>query len=203
MDDSLTERRRRGRPAKFGRPSRMVALTLPEDAIERLHRVNHDLGWAIVKLLDESEPGPATTEAAEEDVELVAIADRRALIVINQEVIRSLPDVNIIPLSGKRAFLALEIGRGMSDLELAVIDRLHEGTLATRERRALTRLRQQLRTWRRDHQLRFHTRAIIVVEQTTESQSTLQSGGTALAARRLARRTRRQALRAGAASKSS
>ena len=172
MDDLRTERRRRGRPAKFGRPSRMVALTLPEDAIERLHRVNHDLGWAIVKLLDESEPVPTATEAPEEDVELVAIADRRSLIVINQDVIRSLPDVNIIPLSGRRAFLALEIGRGMSDLELAVIDRLNDAALGNRERRALTRLRRQLRTWRHDQRLRFHSRAIIVVEQTTGRNTT-------------------------------
>jgi hypothetical protein len=42
----------RGRPSKFGRPSRVVALTLPEDAIDRLRRVHRDLGWAILKLLD-------------------------------------------------------------------------------------------------------------------------------------------------------
>src|ERR1700736_3007106 len=129
-------KRRRGRPSKFGRPSRVVALTLPEDAIDRLRRVHRDLGWAIVNLLDKA-PGPASTrgEDAQPDVELVTVADRRSLIVVNREVIRNLPGVNIIPLSGNRAFLALDIHRGMSDLELAVFDRLGDPTIERRERR--------------------------------------------------------------------
>jgi hypothetical protein len=158
--------RRRGRPSKFGRPSRVVALTLPEDAIDRLRRVHRDLGWAIVKLLDKApHAGSARGHDAQPDVELVTVADRRSLIVVNREVIRNLPGVNIIPLSGTRAFLALDIDRGMSDLELAVTDRLGDPTVDRRERRALDKLRAQLTTWRRDHGLHFHTRAIIVVER--------------------------------------
>jgi hypothetical protein len=53
----------------------------------------------------------------------------------------------------------------MTDLELAVIDRLDNSAVDGRERKALTRLRAQLRTWRRDRTLRFHSRAIIVVER--------------------------------------
>jgi hypothetical protein len=52
----------------------------------------------------------------------------------------------------------------MSELELAVSDRLEEDALDEREQRALLRLRAQLRRWRRDRGLRFHTRAIIEVE---------------------------------------
>ncbi len=79
--------------------------------------------------------------------------------------IRNLPGVNIIPLGGNRAFLALDIDRGMSDLELAVSDRLGDPAIDRRERRALAGLRAHLTTWRRDHELQFHTRAIIVVER--------------------------------------
>jgi hypothetical protein len=159
--------RPRGRPPKFGRPSQVVALTLPEDVVERLRRVDRDLGWAIVKLLDDAH-GAAPRADAEEpqpDVELVSVADRRALIVVNRAVIRNLPDVNMIPLGGNRAFLALESGRGMSDLELAVIDSLAGSSVSREERRALRRFRAQLAAWRRDHQFRFHTRAIIVAER--------------------------------------
>ena len=53
----------------------------------------------------------------------------------------------------------------MSDLELAVSDRLADPTVGRRERQALATLRTQLATWRRDHGLQFHTRAIIVVER--------------------------------------
>jgi len=159
--------RPRGRPSKFGRPSRVVAVTLPHDAVERLRRINRDLGWAIMTLLDKEAPAPVqrTGRDGEPDVELVAVADRRSMIVINRELIRHLPGVNIIPLRGNRAFVALDIDRGMSDLELAVTDRLDEPTLDRDEVRGLEELRAQLTSWRRDHDLKFHRRAIIVVER--------------------------------------
>ena len=111
-------RRRRGRPFKFGRPSRVVALTLPEDAIDRLRRVHRDPGWAILELLDRQQPRVAAQRGTldQPDVELVGVADRRSLIVVNHDVIKTLPGVNIVPLSGSRAFLALEIDRGMSEI---------------------------------------------------------------------------------------
>ena len=101
--------KRRGRPSKFGRPSRVVALTLPEDAIDRLHKVHHDLGWAILTLLDNAPQRAARrAEDSQPDVELVSVADRRSLIAVNREVIGDLPGVNTVPLSGTRAFLALK-----------------------------------------------------------------------------------------------
>lgn len=186
--------RRRGRPSKFGRPGRMVALTLPEDAIDRLRRVHRDLGWAIVKLLDHAAVGePDRTARSQPDVELVAVADRRSLIVVNREVIRNLPGVNIIPLNGTRAFLALDIDRGMSDLELAVSDRLADAGITRREREALTALRSHLTAWRRDPALQTHTRAIIVVEQRAPRPSSRTAGArSAAASTRLRARTRAQ-----------
>jgi hypothetical protein len=100
------------------------------------------------------------------DVELVTIAERRSLIAVNREVVKSLPGINIIPLSGNRAFLALDPKHGMADLELAVIDRLENPSDDLNERKALMKFRTQLRAWRHDRTLQFHTRAIIVVEQT-------------------------------------
>jgi hypothetical protein len=187
--------RRPGRPRKFDRPSRVVAMTLPEDVIDRLHRVHRDLGWAIVKLLDDQSSPKVRRDVTEPDVELVTVAERRSLIVVNREVIRNLPGVNIIPFTGNRAFLALDIDRGLSDLELAVSDRLADGAVETRERRALTDLQGHLRSWRHDQTLLFHTRAIIVVERTTGKLSDRQQGAAArlraAARRRLARPGRR------------
>ena len=72
---------RRGRPSKFGRPSQVVALTLPEDVLRGLRKVHSDVGWAIVSLLEKS-PAPRSDRSdALPDVALVTIADRRALIV--------------------------------------------------------------------------------------------------------------------------
>ena len=111
----------------------------------------------------ERRPSARVPEAVA-DAELVTIADRRSLIVVNRAVFKSLPGVNIIPLSGDRAFLALEPGQGMANLEVAVIDRLEDRSVNGRERQALAAFRNDLRKWRHDAAMRFHTRAIIVVE---------------------------------------
>ena len=161
---------RRGRPSKFGRPSQVVALTLPDDVVRGLRKIDPDVGWAIVALFEKS-PARASAESdAQPDVELVTIADRRSLIVVNRAVINHLRGVNIVPLHGDRAFLALDAGRGMTDLELAVIDSLDDPSVEPRERKALQTLRAQLRTWRHDRSLRFHSRSIIVVERLSKAK---------------------------------
>src|SRR5258708_37713173 len=91
----------RGGPSKFGRPSRVVALTLPQDVIDQLRRVHQDLGWAIVKLLDKAPPSATPRgQGAQPDVELVAVAERRSLIVVNRGVIRNFPGGQILPPRG-------------------------------------------------------------------------------------------------------
>jgi hypothetical protein len=141
-----------------------VSLTLPDDILQELNRVHPDTGWAIVKLL-ERERKDRSGPPAERDVELASIGQRRSLIVVSRAVFKVLPGVNLIPLTETRAFLALDPDRGMSDLELAVIDRLAEGGLSDRERTALESLRAQLAAWRHDQGMRFHHRSIVVVEQ--------------------------------------
>ena len=140
-----------------------MALTLPEEVVRGLRKLHPDLAWAIVTLFEKRPAAGAGEPQA--DVELVTIADRRSLIVVNRAVCKNLPGVNIIPLDGNRAFLAFEPGQGMADLQVAVTDRLDDRTLDARERRALTGMRAELRNWRHDESMRFHARAIIVVER--------------------------------------
>jgi hypothetical protein len=156
---------KRGRPQKFGRPSQVVALTLPDDVVRGLRKIDPDVGWAIVTLFEKSPSRSSPDPKAQPDVELVTIADRRSIIVVNRSVINHLQGVSIVPLHGDRALLALDAGRGMADLELAVIDSLDDPMLEARERKALLTLRAQLRLWRHDRSLRFHMRSIIVVER--------------------------------------
>jgi hypothetical protein len=156
--------RRRGRPPKFDRPSQLVALTLPTQVIRGLRKVHADLAWAIVAQFEKRAPTSNGNPGAESG--LVSIGPRDAfLIVINRALFKRLPGVNIVPLSADRAFLALEPGCGFSDLEVAVRDRLESSAVAASERRALLHFRKQLRAWRRNRALRFHTRTIIVVER--------------------------------------
>lgn len=141
----------------------MVALTLPEEVVRGLRSQHPDLAWAIVTMFEKRRP--ATAGAPQRDVELVTMAGRRALIVVNRSMFKSLPGVQIVPLSPQRAFLALDAGRGMGDLEVAVIDRMENTTIGRRERKALAGLRTALRSWRHDRTLRFETRSIIMVER--------------------------------------
>lgn len=157
---------KRGRPPKFGRPGRFVALTLPEDVLDWLHDINADPARAIVSLFDQQHDRRLRSHAAPRpDVELVGIGPGRALIVVAQAAFGALNGVSAIPMSAGRAFLALQSGGGMADLELAVIDRLEERDVSDIERNGLTSLRQHLREWREDARLSCHTRSIIVVER--------------------------------------
>jgi hypothetical protein len=159
----LRTSKRRGRPRKFGSPSHLVAVTLPDDVVTGLRRIHEDLAWAIVSLFEKRPPGVDAKPLA--DFELLRIAERRSLIVVNRARFTHLPGIDIVPLSAEYAFLALAADRGLSDLELAVLDRLDESELSEAESAALRAFRQQLRQWRKDRSLTFRTRAIIVVEE--------------------------------------
>lgn len=157
-------RSRRGRPHKYGRPSQVVAVTLPQEVIETLRASHSDLGWAIVKLVEKTTSHRVQPPGA--DVQLVEIGEGASLIVVNPELIQNVPTVQMVPLSEHEAFLALEPGRGMADLEIAVLDQIERLKAGTPERRAAERLRHQLRAWRRDTKLTFQPRSIILVTRT-------------------------------------
>jgi len=157
--------RKRGRPPKFGSPGQVVAITLPRDVIRGLKRIHADLAWAIVRLFQKRSRGTPVQRASSADSELVSVANGRSLIVVNRDVFKELPGVNMIPLHGDRAFLALDPDAGIADLELAVVDRMTKRDLPPRERSALAELRTHLQRWRRDPGLRCRIRSIIVVER--------------------------------------
>lgn len=73
---STTLRRRRGRPRKFGTPSRAVTLTLPEHVIESLSALDSDLSRAIVALAKRRSPAGGRPPAE------LAVFGRRAVITI-------------------------------------------------------------------------------------------------------------------------
>lgn len=165
---------RRGRPPKYGTPSKIVAVTLPADVVAELETIQDDLGWAIVRLVEQRrqqhngatkrEPRPAAAAAEVAAAELVSVGAGDSLIVVNSAVVRSIPGVQMIPLSETEAFLALEPGKGMADLELAVQDHC-ESLRAGKAKSGAERLLSQLRQWRRDKKRAFHSRAIILVSE--------------------------------------
>lgn len=162
---------KRGRPPKFGRSAGLVALTLPHDVLDWLRGINEDPAWAIVSLFERSTKRSGPRDLPRREAELLDVGRRRALIVVDQKSFTTLPGVSVVPLAAGRSFLALEPGKGMADLEVAVLDRLEEHSLAEGERKALVELRHQLREWRQDQGLRFHSRSIIVVERHSKRRS--------------------------------
>lgn len=157
---------KRGRPPKFGKPAQVVALTLPHETVRGLRRVHPDLAWAIVTLSEKRTAAAGPGRMA--DAELVSVGHRQSLIVVNRDVFKRLPGVSIIPLSGNRAFLALAPEQGLADLEVAALDRLDAPSIDPRERKALKAFRDQLKRWRRDRGMKFHTRGIIIAERSTD-----------------------------------
>ncbi len=149
---------RRGRPSKYGRPAHLVAFTLPDDVVDWLKSLHHDPAWAIVKLHQQHS---RRQRGRPELAELVQLPHRRALILVNTEAVRPIPGVSIVPLADGRGFLALDAGRGVADLELAVIDRLETRGLSAIEMEGLTALRDRLREWRKAG-VRFEARSIVI-----------------------------------------
>jgi hypothetical protein len=159
-------RTRRGRPPKYGRPAQLVTFTLPDDVVAWLKTIHSDPAWAIVRLHEQDARRRRPIALAE----LVQLPEQRALIMVNAAVLSHLPGVSIIPLADGRGFLALEPGRGVADLEIAVIDRLDAPRLLPREREALLALRDKLREWRQQG-VHFESRAIVVATRGSERRS--------------------------------
>lgn len=156
-----TSTRKRGRPPKFGREAHLISLTLPSDVIRWLETIDDDLAWAIVhlheRLTKKRKPGA-------EVAQLVRFPGDRALILVQAALFKDMPGVSLIPLSDGRAFLALETGKGVADLELFVLDRLENPRIDEQERGALNGLRQLLKQWRQEG-IRFESRSIVIAHQ--------------------------------------
>ena len=150
--------RKRGRPPKFGRTADLVSLTLPRDVITWLESIDDDLAWAIVKLHERATRGRV---AQVQVAQLVRFPGNRALILVNPDLFGKVPGISLIPLADGRAFLALDHGKGVTDLELTVVDHLEDPAIDARQRDALKRLRTLLKQWRQEG-IQFEPRSIIV-----------------------------------------
>jgi hypothetical protein len=131
--------------------------------VQRLSRVHADLGWAIVSLV-ETQPEHGADDAPP-DVALVEVGDGQFLIVVHAAVFRAVPGVQLVPISKTQAFLALDPGRTMGDLEVLVRDRLEQLTRPSRAQRGLLTLERELRKWRRDPAMRPESRSIIILNK--------------------------------------
>src|SRR4030095_11718101 len=95
---------RRGRPQKFGRPSRAVTLTLPDDVIAALTGVDDDLSRAVVQLSQPLLKDVVTRPPAE----LSKYGDSAVIVIKRLPTLNRMPGVSLVPLPDGRALISLQ-----------------------------------------------------------------------------------------------
>jgi hypothetical protein len=151
---------RRGRPQKFGRPSRAVTLTLPEDVISALQGVDDDLSRAVVRLTQ-----PLVADVIPRPAAELAKYGQSAVIVVKQlAALARIPGVTLVPLPDGRALISLDETMSVHEFELKLRDTVDaEPALAPRERSLLTSIGEILKSARQEKHVTVHQRSIIVL----------------------------------------
>jgi hypothetical protein len=156
----LPRKTSRGRPRKFGRPSRSITLTLPHDVIDRLGSLDADVGRAIVDLVGrvrgKTVPRPPAEVATHGNQSVILVTPVRAL--------RRLRGVQLVPVSEGRALIALARPHGIPQLELDLRDALENVAVKGHERRVLESVAAILKDARFAAGLTVAERSIIVFE---------------------------------------
>jgi len=167
---TLTAKVRRGpgRPRKFGRPSRVVAVTLPEDVIDRLAALDTDLGTAIVRLIDRH---PGVTAPAAFAAEVASYGAHAVIVVPPFRKLGKLAGVELVPIGGNRALISLDGAHRVPQFELALRDALDHDDMTSSERRTLDGIADILRDARRSGKVTIAERTIIVLQARRERNS--------------------------------
>jgi hypothetical protein len=164
----MVNRAKRGRPLKFGRPARTIAITLPDDVIAALKTIDADVARAVVALVGATRGAAAALPTEKPLVDVARIGRRQSLIIVDPRSFPSVPGCSLCLLSPDSAFIALQPGARLADLEVAVIDELAQPQITAPQRSGLLALRRALRRWRTDKRVTVSERAIVVLEGSPE-----------------------------------
>ena len=149
-----------GRPQKYGRPSRAVTITLPEDVIARLQSIDTDLGRAVVAAAERRTSRRAVARPAE----VASYGNHAVILVLPIKSLRRLPGVQLVPVGNGRALISLDPPGSVADLELSVRDALELPGVSQSERTTLEALAAILRDARQSRGVAITERTIIVLE---------------------------------------
>lgn len=150
-----------GRPQKFGRPSQVVTLTLPEDVLARLRAVDTDLGRAIVTLVERK---GSTPSRALRSAELTAYGNHAVIIVNPAKALKQLPGVQLVPIGNGRALISLQNPNSIPQFEIDLRDSVDATHINKDERETLKAIADILRHARRSRGVSLTERSIIVLE---------------------------------------
>jgi hypothetical protein len=151
---------RRGRPRKFGRPSRAVTLTLPEDVLAKLQAIDRDLSCAVVRAM-ETENGQEPRSRAE----LTTYGNRAVILVPRSRVLRERTGVELVPTADGRALISMDDRLSVPQLELRLHDALRDPVLDDNDRALFEALVEILRNARQDDGVELRQQQIIVLQR--------------------------------------
>ena len=157
-----------GRPQKYGRASRQVSVTLPEDVIARLTALDADLGLAIVKVAERSSP---KRPRALRPAEIASYGNHAVIIVTPMKALKRLAGVQLVPIGNGRALIALDRTLSIQQLELEIGDAVERNDVSVVERQALKAIGDILRRTRRSRDVSLQERMIIVLESKRRRRS--------------------------------
>lgn len=150
---------RRGRPRKFVAPSRALTLTLPEQVIEALSRVDADLGRAIVRLAQ-----PVLGSRPHPPAEVATFGRHSVIIVTPSRTLERRTGVDLLRLPDGRALISFNQPTTIADLELHIQDALDDRSLPQADRDVFESIRGILRSARRSDTVALRQRNVIVLE---------------------------------------
>jgi hypothetical protein len=152
---------RRGRPQKFGRPSRAVTLTLPEDIIAALARIDDDLSRAVVRVMQPT----LSNLASKPPVELSKFGRGAVIIIKPVPALSRIPGVKLAPLPDGRTLITLRESMTVYEFELRLRDALEAAThLKPKERSIMSSVAEILKGARKTNKITLQQRGIIVLQ---------------------------------------
>ncbi len=157
-----------GRPRKYGRSSRAVTVTLPDDVLDRLSAVDVDLGHAIVTVVERHAPTPPR---ALRPAELASYGNHAVIVVTPVKALKRLSGVQLVPIGHGRALISLEHPRSIPQLELDIRDAVEQNEFDTLERQTLEAIADILRQARSSRGIALEERTIIVLESKRHRRS--------------------------------
>lgn len=155
----LIARPRRGRPSKFGRPSRAVTVTLPDDVVTALRARDPDLSRAIVHASQ-----VASARAPRPSVSLSHYGGNAVIVVTPTRVVEKLQGVSLVPLADGRALISLDRDKSVAEFEVMLGDALAQADTTADERESLEAIAAILRKARHSRDVLLKQRNIIVLE---------------------------------------
>jgi hypothetical protein len=152
---------RRGRPQKFGRPARPITLTLPEDVIAALARIDDDVSRAVVRVVQPT----LSTRHSMPPVELSKFGKGAVIVIRPVPAMSRIPGVKLAPLPDGRTLITLKDSMTVYEFELRLRDALEsDRNMKPWERSIMSSVGDLLKSARKTNKLSLHRRGIIVLQ---------------------------------------